>query len=296
MILIIKIYFMYEIWNYKKTIKKLNITLRGDAWSARWSGFWIQEWKVMLDAGISSAFSPEHIFITHTHLDHVAKIIFILTNTTSFPNIYVPPGSKEYIHNYIVAYNKLNCMNEEDGQYRGNLIEVNPGDIIPIKVGNKNFEVKVFQADHTVVAIGFAFSEMKQKLKSEFQGKSGKEIKELKDSGVEITEEVRQNLLVYTGDTKNTIFDTISQIDWNSYKVIMTECTYIEALPTDKNVYEMSEENGHNVLEFLEKTAEKYPDPLWILCHWSQRYKREDIKEHFESKDYKNIIPWINPV
>jgi glyoxylase-like metal-dependent hydrolase (beta-lactamase superfamily II) len=28
----------------------------------------------MLDAGLNSPFSPEHIFITHTHGDHVEKL------------------------------------------------------------------------------------------------------------------------------------------------------------------------------------------------------------------------------
>jgi ribonuclease Z len=287
---------MYKHWNYHRNLKEygLPITMRGDAWAAKYSGFWIQEWKIMLDAGFSSPYSPEHIFITHTHLDHVGKINFILHNINTVPNIYVPPGSKQYIDNYIKAYRQLNRLDQKDTRYPGNIIEVNPGDIIPIRINDRNFEVTVFRTDHTIVSVGFAFSEFTNKLKDEYKSKTGKEIKELKDAGMEITEKKKQELFVYTGDTKNTIFDDSKIIDWNKYKIIMTECTYIKALPSEKDVDTLGEQNGHNILENIEETAKKYPNAHFLLCHWSMRYDKKDIKEHFEKQNYKNISCWVN--
>ena len=49
----------YPFWNYKKQLSNIGITLQGDAISTKHSSFYIQEWKVMLDAGLSSNFNME---------------------------------------------------------------------------------------------------------------------------------------------------------------------------------------------------------------------------------------------
>ena len=80
-------------------------------------------------------------------------------------------------------------------------------------------------------------------------------------------------LLIYTGDTRGSIFETEDNIEWNKYKLILTECTFIDELSSDINIPEMTKEKGHHYLSSLEKITKKYNQPLFILYHWSMRYK-----------------------
>ena len=49
------------------------------------------------------------------------------------------------------------------------LIEVKPRDILELTFRKKNFQVKVFQTDHTINSVGYAFSEYRNKLKPEYK-------------------------------------------------------------------------------------------------------------------------------
>jgi len=289
---------IYSIWNYKHNFKHkgLNITLQGDSRSARHSGFWINEWNIMLDAGIQSPFNIEHLFISHTHSDHINQIYPLIKGITTTPNIYIPYGTKEYVENFILSMRRLSSLTP-DVKYLGcKLIEVKPGDILDLTFRKKKFQVKVFHTDHTINSVGYAFSEYRNKLKPEYNKLSKEKLKKLYRTGTNVSKETPTELLIYTGDTRGSIFETEDKIKWNNYKIILTECTFIDDLSPDINIPEMAEEKGHHYLNSLEQIATKYPHPLFILCHWSMRYKKKDIAKYFIDKKYKNIIPWLNVV
>ena len=236
----------------------------------------------MFDAGLGTGFGshihPEYIFISHTHLDHISKLPFITTNISTNPIVYVPYGTGEFVLNYLNTYNQLNSLDKNEKWNKGKIIEVNPGDVLNVKIAHRDFEIKVFQTIHGITSVGYALSEITNKLKKEFIGLQGTKLKKLRDSNIELTEKITNNLIIYTGDTHNKIFENIQQINWNNYKAIITECTYIEGLSSDCNVYELAEKNCHNVLENLELVSQMYPNPLYILCHWSTRYDKKKLK------------------
>ena len=291
--------YIYQIWDYKYNINanNLKLTLQGDAISARFSGFWINDWKIMLDAGLSSKFNPEHIFISHTHNDHICRLACILTGLSKKPVIYVPYGTGQCVKNYLHAVSKLTLSFEEleNGELNkyAQIIECNPGDTFNVQFSKKRFQIKIFQTDHTINSVGFAFSEYKNKLKKEFINLPKDKIRELAHDKIALTEEILDNVLVYTGDTRNSIFNN-NILNWDQYKVIITECTFIQDLSPDINASEHANKKGHNYLQAIEQTAKKYHNPLFILCHWSARYNKEEIKALFENKKYNNIIPYLN--
>jgi hypothetical protein len=65
-------YSPYRVWEHRETLQAhgLRWTLRGHSIAAQHSGFYIDEWAVMLDAGLNSHLSPSDIFITHAHHIH----------------------------------------------------------------------------------------------------------------------------------------------------------------------------------------------------------------------------------
>lgn len=294
--------FLYQVWDYKHNIKRtgLNITLQGDAISARYSGFWINEWKIMLDAGLQSPYNPEHIFITHTHSDHIEKLAQIITGVTIVPNIYIPKGTIEFVQNYLNSVSRMTTMNKYVVA-SCNLIECESGDIFELKFNGKDFQVKVFETKHRITSVGFAFSEYKKVLKPEYIGLPSAEFGKMAREGIEFSEYKPVEQLIYTGDTENDIFDN-DEIDWGKYSVIITESTFIQEL-SDKldhkiNVVEHGADKGHNYLEAILNTANQYSDTQFILCHWSTRYKKEDLIEYFNEKrnqeNFYNIVPYIN--
>lgn len=58
---------LYSVWDKceKIRVNDVGLTVRGHSVSARQSGFYIDEWKLMLDARIPSPYSPNYICITH---------------------------------------------------------------------------------------------------------------------------------------------------------------------------------------------------------------------------------------
>jgi ribonuclease Z len=286
---------MYSVWDYKYHLSphKINSTLQGDAISTRFSGFWLNTYKIMFDAGLKSPFNPEHIFISHTHRDHIGELYDILSHITTRPTVYVPKGAEPLVQNYLNSMKQMCSMDAKAVHNRCDIVEVKDGDQFNIVANKTKLRINIFKTDHSIESVGFAFSEHRSRLKPEYKELSGLEIGKIRKSGITVSEDILVPQLIYTGDTRGTIFDT-GMIDWKSYKVILTECTFIQGLSPNIDIPAMAEEKTHNYLESLEKVAERYPDTTFILCHWSLRYKKTDIKEYFKKKDYKNIVPWLN--
>ncbi len=285
---------IYRVWNKRVRFDDLKLSLQGDAVAGRFSCFWIPELKIMFDAGIQSDFNPEHIFITHTHADHVYHLPNLLTDITSEPVVYVPQGMKIFVKRYLDSHIQLNRGSDKVG-FKVNIKEVTPGEQINLTIANRQYIVKVFKTSHRIVSCGYAISEIKKKLKQEYLGLNSNEIVALKKSNIEITYDIVKNIIVYTGDTKNSIFDNTDTIDWNSYSIILTECTYIKSLSEEADEIDSKcKSRGHNCFEYLTETRKKYPDPIFLLCHISLRYPKKQQQEFFENYKDVKIIPWIN--
>ena len=284
---------VYRPWNKKVWFDNLKITLQGDAVAGRFSCFWIPEWKIFFDAGIQSDYNPEHIFITHTHSDHIYHLPNLLTEINTEPIVYVPFGMKVFVKRFLDSFYQLNRGSDKIG-FKVKIQEVKHGDILELTFNNRPYIVKIFKTSHRITSCGYAISEVKKKLKQEYIGLNGRELVELKNNGITITENIIKDIIVYTGDTKNSIFDNTDIIDWNKYAIILTECTYIKELCGEMEIEHKCKSRGHNYFEQLNKTAELYPNALFYCCHFSLRYSKKDIKDHFDKYNKRNIKAWIN--
>ncbi len=283
--------FLYNVWKHEYQLPSTNITLQGDSIAARYSCFWIKEWKVMLDAGLNSPFNPNFIFITHTHTDHIERLHSILTDIRTHPIVYIPHGTKKFVARYLNAMSRLTSLNPYVVCKHCTLIEVSPDDEVKIVINKSKFIVRVFKTDHTINSVGYAFTEYRKRIKAEYSELSQSEIVALVRSKVEITNDVELNTLIYTGDTRGTIFE-IDMIDWSSYKIIITECTFIN--DESDNIIALARKKGHNYSDNIIAVAKHCPETLFILCHWSTRYGYDMIGQYFEEVGMANILPWIN--
>lgn len=293
--------FLYRIWDTKKELKDIKITLQGYGLAGNYSGFYIKQWKIMLDAGLQTRFKPENIFISHSHHDHIDKLPMILHCIKSKVNVYVPKGIKTFLLDYLNSYNNMIRLSKDLRYHDGgnvNIIEVQNGDTFIINSNKHELQVKVFSTDHTIISCGYAFSNYKNKKKEEYKNKTQKELKELVSTGVKVRCQFINDLLIYTGDTRSTIYKNKDiKIDWNSYKYIITECTYINDLISEntfrKSVEAEAKKRGHTSYNEIKEVCTKFTGPKFILVHWSHRHTEEEVKEYFDKESNPQIIPWL---
>jgi HD-GYP domain-containing protein (c-di-GMP phosphodiesterase class II)/ribonuclease BN (tRNA processing enzyme) len=120
--------------------------------------------SILIDAGnilngIDDLYSIKHIFLTHSHFDHIADIPFfidrIYSNNEKTINIY---GNKEtinevktYIFNDKIwpAFQNINILNKNEKTIQFIELEENHSIIID------NFEIRPFLVEHTVKTFGY---------------------------------------------------------------------------------------------------------------------------------------------
>ena len=314
---------LWRMWNNNKEtdfewdnepykIRNTCYTLKGWSQAALRTNFYIPELRIMLDAGLSANVSPEYIMITHCHSDHCANVPYHLYACNKKISIFAPKESHKNIDRYIkTAY--LMSANVEDES----LLDVTQlYDVIPVvdsvmdimvgtkteqytdengnqqmrSKGGKSIKVEIINCDHSVPCVGYGLSETRTKLKPEYEELKGREIGELRKNGIEVCYTYDFNFFCYLGDTSHEI---LNDTRLEKYSTLMIECTFI---------YEEEHDNAiltkHMYWGYLKPYVIAHPNINFILYHFSQRYKPEQIKEFFrketEENSIENIKIWIS--
>ena len=282
---------LWDVWHDKSpiTISGTQYTLKGFSIAALRTNFFIKELGVMFDAGLSAPYAAEHIFVIHSHTDHIANLPFHLYSAkpNSKIQIYCPEQSCKNVD--IMLKSMVNINNETPDIEKSNpyydLIPVKEG-ILNLIIGKKKFKIEIIKCFHTVPCLGYGLIEIRNKLKDEYSGLSSQEIGQLRKSGVEITQEVEYPIICYLGDTSKEV---LKDPRIKKYKNIMIECTFLE-----KEDMEQADKTCHMHWDYLKEYIETHQENVFILYHFSRRYKKSEIVKFFENIDLKNIIPWIN--
>lgn len=157
----------------------------------------------------------------------------------------------------------------------------------------KEYEVAVFDCDHSVPCVGFGVSEKRQRLKEKYRSLPGKEIGALKKSGVDVSESYSAPLFLFMGDTHASVYDDNSRLF--DYPVIITECTF----PFDEpNIRDRARRDGHTCWVDLQPHVLAHPETRFVLIHFSLRYSSEEIATHFASMrasgiDISNVVLFL---
>lgn len=287
-------------------------TIKGFSIAALRTNFYIPELRIMLDAGLSANLSPEYIFVTHSHSDHTANLPYHLYMCHKKIAIFAPAMSYMRINNYIKnAYLMSADIDDEDrldvtkiydmipvhdGETEiliGEKIEQHTNENGEKKVrykGGKPMKVELIKCDHSVPCFGYGFIDTRIKLKEEYTHLQGKEIGALKKSGVEINYKVDFPFFCYLGDTSHEV---LKDPRLEKYLTIMIECTFLYPDDHDNAIL-----TKHIHWEYLKPYVIDHQKINFIIYHFSQRYKPEEIKEFFDKEFQENSISnvkvWIS--
>src|SRR5205085_9835434 len=95
---------------------------------------------------------------------------------------------------------------------------------------SRDHVVTAFATTHTIASLGYLVWERRNKLKEEYLGLPGEQIRDLRLSGTQVTREIRTPLLAYTGDTRSAGLDRYTPVF--EAKILITEMSFIR--PNDR--------------------------------------------------------------
>jgi ribonuclease Z len=278
-------------WKTKWLIPNTGITLTGYSKSAYRTGFYLPELNIMLDGGPQNFNSPSHVFLTHTHMDHIANLPLTMIDCTDL-KVYGPEEAERFFKRYIRAFLELNsCQTLPDEQYYEYFpVSQEAGRIEgPFCFKNRHFAaIEVFKCYHTVPTVGYGLIETKQKLKEEYKGMNGSEIGKLRKEGTCVTREENIPLIAYLCDTDNRALGCNPSLF--TYKAIIVECTFLYEEHANE-----TKERQHLHWQDLKPYVLEHPEIQFILMHFSQRYSDAEVQAFFdEQTDVPgNVKPWV---
>lgn len=169
---------------------------------------------------------------------------------------------------------ELNESDKIDEELKLNITPVKHDDKFSWGKGGM-YTVRVFDCFHKIACLGYAFSEKRTKLKDEYKGLKGPQIKELKTKGVEITYSFEEPMFAYVGDTSTQVFENSPWLF--DYPIIITECTFL------RDEQEKAIHDGHTHWDHLLPYVLAHPKTTFILIHFSLRYRADEIFEFFDN-------------
>ena len=244
-----------------------------------------------------SATSINHVFLTHAHGDHarclmrhhsLRKMMGVERDSAYYLPEMIVEGAKEWI--------RSEAMFEgvPESKFRlPDIFAVEPGKMVSLKY-RKDLTLKPFCVKHSVPTMGATLFLHKRKLKEEFLVKTANEIIELRKNNVEITREVYEPLLSFTGDCLGE--SLIQNPEIFKSRILVTECTFL-----DREDEAMSRKKGHTHLQHIVDALNKFDDEITcekiILTHFSMKYSERHIREMLDQnvpeKFKEKVIPFI---
>ncbi len=257
-----------------QTLSHDRMTIEGYSRAAVQTYWRIPELKLGFDLGAQpwDFMGTGSWFVTHTHLDHVAALPVYVARRRMMkmdpPTIYLPEQAVEPISRILRNFRRL-----DRGRLPCELVGVRAGQEIEL---SRELVVTAVATAHTVPSLGYLVWERRKKLKAEFAELPGDKIRDLRLSGVEITNELRIPLVGYLGDTAPAGLDNCP--DMYEAKVLIAEMTFVAPSHRKDKIHK----HGHMHLDDFVERRERFRNERVIACHFSTRYHSRQIRTFVE--------------
>jgi ribonuclease Z len=273
-----------------KSIKALQIS--GYSRAAHRTGLEVKGLNILLDAGLDVQKAYEHIFITHQHLDHCIYLPQYTMNIDNNMKINVISTQNilDNVKPYVISALRMskniniNVSNDEIlNMANTNFVNVDINNTYEFTHGKDKWLVNLIKCSHGIESVGFGFSIIKNKLKQEYIGMNNKEIVILKMDNIQLTEEVKENVFLFLGDTDKKI---LQNQEIYTYKTIIIECTYIYDIEEE---IKLAKINKHIHWMNIKDIIKNHNNIQFILIHFSMKYTKKEIEEFFKKENLMNV-------
>ena len=268
------------------------LTIEGYSRAAVQSYWRVPELKVGFDLAAhpwDSSWGPAHLAHhalasrPHRRPPRVSRVARRRMMKMEPPTIYMPVEAVEDVHRLLRIFHRL-----DRGRMVCEIIGVEPGQEIEL---SREHVATVFQTTHTIPSVGYIVWDRRHKLKEEYHGLAGDKIRDLRQSGAQVTREVRTPLVAYTGDTSPAGLDRCP--DLFETKILITEMSFIRPNHRREKIHKF----GHMHLDDFLERADLFRNELIICAHFSTRYHTSEVRKYVEGKLpdslRKRILLWI---
>lgn len=241
-----------------------DLTVEGYARAAVQSYWRIAELKIGFDLGAHpwDFMGVPNWFISHTHLDHIAALPLYVARRRLMkmepPKLWMPANAVENVQRMLRSFERL-----DRGRMPCQITGMEHQQEIEL---SRELVVKAFATRHTITSLGYVVYQRRQKLKTEYLELSGEEIRNLREQGTEITNEIRIPVVAYTGDTSPQGLD--DNPEFYEAKILITEMTFIAPDHRPHLIHK----NGHMHLNDFVDRADRFKNELIVAGHFSTRY------------------------
>lgn len=247
-------------------------SLRGTSLGGIHTAIQVEELGLLFDVGYFSRgfLSADTIFISHGHADHLGALGTLLGARGLYgklpPKIFFPAAIEGPFFETIHAFQKLQRYDLSI-----DAVPMEPGDEIQLQ---GDLWVRAFRTFHSIPSLGFELFRRVQKLKAEYQGLQGHEIRQLREErGAALFEEVDRSEIAYATDTLARVLDHEPRI--LKSRVLILECTFLDARKPPSEAHK----GGHIHIEDLLIYAHRLENEHLVLMHFSQAHSPEAIRE-----------------
>ena len=249
-----------------------------EGWSrAAVQSYWrVPELKVGFDLGAQpwDFMGTPNWFISHAHLDHITALPVYVARRRMMkmdpPRVFVPAESLEDVKRLLLVMQRL-----DRGRQQCDLVGLEPGQEVEL---SRELVVTVWDTVHTIPSRGFVVWDRRHKLKDEYLGLPGDQIRDLRKAGTAITREVRLPLVAYTGDTAPAGLDACPAA--YEAKVLITELSFIRANHRRDKIHRY----GHMHLDDFVERKDRFRNELIVAGHFSTRYHPTEVQRLLAKK------------
>ncbi len=251
-----------------------DLTIEGYSRAAVQTYWRIPELKLGFDLGAQpwDFMGTSTWFISHTHLDHVAALPVYIARRRMMkmtpPTIYLPAHALKPVQHLLRAFSQL-----DRGRLPCELLPVEAGDEIAL---SRETVVTAHGTQHTLPSLAFIVWERRNKLKEQYLDLPGEQIRDLRLSGVEITEERRVPVLGYLGDSAPAGLDQSPEL--YRTRILIAEMTFVAPAHRKDKIHK----HGHMHLDDFVERRSRFENERIIATHFSTRYSSRQIRAFVE--------------
>lgn len=255
-----------------KRLAHKSITVEGYSRAAVQTYWRIPEFKLGFDLGAQpwSFMGTPTWMVSHSHIDHLIALPVYVARRRMMkmepPTIYLPESAIDPIEKILKQVSRL-----DRGRLPCKLLPARPGDEIEL---SRELVVTVTGTRHTVPSLGFVVWERRRKLKPEYQGLAGNEIRDLRLSGIDVSRETRIPRVAYLGDSSPEGLDNSPAM--YEADVLIMEITFVAPSHKKEKIHKF----GHIHLDDVVERRDRFKNELIIASHFSTRYDARQINRY----------------